>query len=625
MKKLILIILVSYLLPHASVAQPGDRWYTLTIGGKPAGYYHEVVAVTDSGVTSEIEMNIRISRLGSETVMESRQVSTEDRQGNLKTSDIDLLYSKQLNTSKAIVLPGLIRVTNQAGGKQSTTDIPYSGTLTGNDRIRVLTIENLKAPGDSIAYLLYFPDLGTVAVGRRTFIGYETLNLNGMSIKALRVKDRYEGVPVVRDLWLDNNGRLLKTSEPSPFGQTMMVLSDKTTAVALATMKVELSEDQYSASIALANVRLPQPRQMESVTVKITQNNPDAGMPDFSGTYQEVLEKKNNYVILKINRPAIGADKEPLTPVEKSEYLESGFFIDKDDTVAQRLASQISGGERDPWKKVVLLRDWVNTHMNFNAGIVLAPSSEAIRNLEGTCISYATVLTTLCRAAGIPARYLMGFVYVDGMWGGHAWVEAYINDSWIPVDAAMPSPGGIADAARFYFARNSVRNGMGEFLVAGARLYSNVTIETINYTTNGRMVQATPSPYVVDEFRYVNPGTGITMKALEGFVFRDVDSVYPESVLFAMENQEAGERIEFHVKYTEPRTSAENEVQKRTSGDTPIKRITFRGIDALKSEMPGRVVLAIPNGSDIYIFVSSGRDASENLKRALKGFAFQKF
>lgn len=36
----------------------------------------------------------------------------------------------------------------------------------------------------------------------------------------------------------------------------------------------------------------------------------------------------------------------------------------------------------------------------------LAPPSEVIRNLKGTCTEYVMLLTALARAAGVPSRYL---------------------------------------------------------------------------------------------------------------------------------------------------------------------------------------------------------------------------
>jgi len=52
---------------------------------------------------------------------------------------------------------------------------------------------------------------------------------------------------------------------------------------------------------------------------------------------------------------------------------------------------------------------------------------------------------------------------------------------------------------------------------------------------------------------------------------------------------------------------------------------TYQGTDAILGKTPTKAVLAIPNGNDIYLFVSSGPGAAENLKKAMKGFTFKKF
>jgi hypothetical protein len=58
------------------------------------------------------------------------------------------------------------------------------------------------------------------------------------------------------------------------------------------------------------------------------------------------------------------------------------------------------------------------------------------------------VLTAaMCRAAGIPARVVFGVVYAksfagrENVFGGHAWVEAYVGDKWIGLDATRAPKG----------------------------------------------------------------------------------------------------------------------------------------------------------------------------------------
>ena len=59
---------------------------------------------------------------------------------------------------------------------------------------------------------------------------------------------------------------------------------------------------------------------------------------------------------------------------------------------------------------------------------------------------------------GIPSRVAMGYAYLNGMFGGHAWTEVLAGERWIPLDAALTSDG-VADAARFAFTWSSLENG----------------------------------------------------------------------------------------------------------------------------------------------------------------------
>jgi hypothetical protein len=72
----------------------------------------------------------------------------------------------------------------------------------------------------------------------------------------------------------------------------------------------------------------------------------------------------------------------------------------------------------------------------------------------------------------------MGYVYADGIWGRHAWVEVQVGGEWVPLDAAPYSPGP-ADAARFSFFTSGLQEGALADVGELAKLYGNINIKIV--------------------------------------------------------------------------------------------------------------------------------------------------
>src|SRR5690606_4619589 len=85
---------------------------------------------------------------------------------------------------------------------------------------------------------------------------------------------------------------------------------------------------------------------------------------------------------------------------------------------------------------------YVSTSFDYRLGATLfATSREAIRDLKGDCSEASILTAALLRAAGIPARVMLGYASPgQGVWIGHAWVEAWLGGAdggWVGVDAAL--------------------------------------------------------------------------------------------------------------------------------------------------------------------------------------------
>lgn len=66
------------------------------------------------------------------------------------------------------------------------------------------------------------------------------------------------------------------------------------------------------------------------------------------------------------------------------------------------------------------------------ATTVRTTAAEALALGQGVCQDYAHIFISLCRLAGVPARYAAGMMLGEG--ASHAWVEVWVNGMWVGID-----------------------------------------------------------------------------------------------------------------------------------------------------------------------------------------------
>jgi transglutaminase-like putative cysteine protease len=81
------------------------------------------------------------------------------------------------------------------------------------------------------------------------------------------------------------------------------------------------------------------------------------------------------------------------------------------------------------------------------ATTVTTPLAAVLAQRRGVCQDFSHLMLAVCRSAGVPARYVSGYLHVEDPAqehsAMHAWVEAYLPDSgWIGFD---PTHGLLAD------------------------------------------------------------------------------------------------------------------------------------------------------------------------------------
>jgi transglutaminase superfamily protein len=502
-------IRVSLLLFAALPAVGAERWLEIRMAGQPAGYLREDTVAAERIVTT-VESHIVMNRLGSKVEIRAK-TRDEEMDGRLVALRADVSSSAQSTLIEGRIERGSLALTISTGGKSYDRSIHLTEPLLGPEQARKLTLERLRAPGDKFSYAVFSAELGVVSAITRTRMSGEA--------EELRIEETATGLPGAAMLWLDESGRLRRRVQPGPFGEIEIVLTTRERAVAAAS-GAELPAEAYKRSLVRSNIQLPHSRRIERLRVRILHNQPELGWPEFTTGHQRVIEQSKEAVVLEIQQNSVNS-----LPTPGAAYLAPNALFQSDDPTIVKIAREVGGTQPDLFK----LRDWTSQHVRFDAGIAIAPASEVMRNRAGTCFGYSVLLGALARAAGIPSRLQMGFVYAGGIWGGHAWIEVFQNGEWIPVDAALVSPRR-ADAARISFYSSSLEEGTIAGVGSLAQLYGNVDIQILAYTVGGETVEvpAGAKPYSVVGNVYENPWLGVKVRKPASYSYTQLDAVWPQ-------------------------------------------------------------------------------------------------
>jgi len=241
---------------------------------------------------------------------------------------------------------------------------------------------------------------------------------------------------------------------------------------------------------------------------RLNDRQPNSSLTQYSGPYQE-SELQYSSIIGSDNDPFIYRDKfnntydifngTSLSPSEtitlNQQYevtLNEVFFKDIDpseigeyDTSNEMFSLYCNNSEEfyerdymninatsyaivnpsdNPIVKAQKINDWVVNHITYNKSLLEEEGAKwAYDNQMGDCSEYSSLMITLLRCQGIPARKVTGFVitnnpsdipYVGREWSfytrsneqstflGHAWVEYYVpNIGWIACDPTWDESG----------------------------------------------------------------------------------------------------------------------------------------------------------------------------------------
>lgn len=127
-------------------------------------------------------------------------------------------------------------------------------------------------------------------------------------------------------------------------------------------------------------------------------------------------------------------------PADVLAYLNPSRYCESDRLL--KFAWDAFGALQSGYGRVAAIVDWVHDHLDYVPGST-GPSTTACDVLvqcAGVCRDYAHLSIALCRAIGVPARYVAGYAVDLQPPDFHGFCEVWLGDAWYLFDATRLAP-----------------------------------------------------------------------------------------------------------------------------------------------------------------------------------------
>jgi hypothetical protein len=476
------------LIGSAAVARAEESWDAIYVGAFKVGHNHIRVDQqpdrrdpTKKYLRVQVNTVLSFVRNGNQTQMEMRYGTIETLEGSVLRLETRTLTGQDELQVKGELRGDEMHLELIGGGQRAERMVPWGGDIRGPyGAEQSLAHEPLK-PGESRDVKMYIPDMNEVVTTHLKAKEDEKVALGGGEVRTLlRVEQTFTGADgkprpeLETTFWVDKGGQVLKSHSALLGGMDMYRTTEK-------FAKAPNDRFDLTAATIVKTKVITNSDQRRDIVYRVTLKDADPKEVFPEDRRQSLRPGKAPGQALLVVKTAADNRVGPAEDKPDPACLRPNPLINSEDSVVLQHMREAVGERVDPWAKAVAIEEWVFKNMrrkNFNNAF--AGADEVARNLEGDCTEHGVLVAAMCRAAGIPCRCCVGFVYTDQYrgFGFHLWNEVYINDRWVAIDAAFNESE--VDATHIKLATTSL-DGVAPFepFLPVIRLHGRLKLEPI--------------------------------------------------------------------------------------------------------------------------------------------------
>ena len=412
--------------------EPGERieaeeaWMGIYFRGNKVGWLHHTSEPLDSGYVVREESLTHLKMMDTPQTIWASTTCRTDHAFAL-TSFTFRLRSDLVSLKVSGKVDGkTVRLEIDSAGKTRQKVLRLRRTPYLFVNLRPYLVSEGLEVGKSFRVPVVLPSTLSQADAVLTVEGEEEIQIEGETRQAFRIEVSYAGMEATS--WYDREGRALK--EVSPMGLTM--IREDAGQARTGMKEGDEAVDVTTSTMVRVNKTLSDPADLRYLRVLLEGIDPagfeiEGGRQHLQGSALEIVQEELT---------SLPATMVPVSDSALSAFLEATAFLQSDDEGIRGLAREIVGQEEDGAEVARRLMEWVYKNLEKRPTVSLPSALEVLDGRAGDCNEHAALMAALARAAGLPARIVVGVVYMGSGFFYHAWNEVWLG-RWISIDPVM--------------------------------------------------------------------------------------------------------------------------------------------------------------------------------------------
>ncbi len=401
-----------------------EEWWGVFYRGEKIGYASQVITPKTKGYKLHDRSMMNLNLMGSvEPTMTDLEMEAND-DWVLEKFAFEL-RSKEIRFSARGTVNGTrLNLIVDSGGYQSNRELPLTQAPYLLEALKPYVVTQQLETGKKFLFATFDPSTLSQQVTTVVIEGREKLRIGDRTEPAIRMRQSFRGISVVS--WVDGQGRTLKEESPAGLSLVRQEMQEAKRLPARAVSLDLIAQTSIPVSPAIANPQAAELR-LKLAGVNLANFTLDGGRQKLEQDRLDIRVEN----LKKLNIPKI-----PVREARLASYLQPTPFLQSDHPKIRALAAKILNGETDGYKAAVKIKDWVYKEIAKEPTVSIPNALEVLQTRRGDCNEHTVLFNALARAAGIPAKTVVGVVYLRGAFYYHAWSEVWLGD-WVSLDSVL--------------------------------------------------------------------------------------------------------------------------------------------------------------------------------------------